>query len=212
MGGIAVQAVPRLAEKLGIDHYLPPERMLYGSGLADLVGAISRYEDALRLMMAEHSISWREVYEASDVGRERMALIDKIGLDQDDLVLDVGCGKGFTTAALAFDSSLVGGLDLMNGFGRAGWWASFRMEMASLGVRDKTSGLRGSAAEVPYRDGGVHPHRLGSRPENLREQKHRHGCAQRDGEGYLERRSRCCLREHPGGLFESPGSSPQILS
>ena len=120
MGGIAVQAVPRLAEKLGIDHYLPPERMLYGLGLADLVSAISGYADALRLMRAEHGISWREVHEASDVGRERMALIDIIGLDHDDLIFDVGCGRGFTTAALAFDSSRVCGLDLMNGFGRAG--------------------------------------------------------------------------------------------
>ena len=137
-----------------MDLNLPPERMLYGLGLADLVVAISRYEDALRRMMADHHITWREVYEASDVGRERMALIEKIGSTQEDLILDVGCGKGFTTAALAFDSSMVCGLDMMNGYGRRGWWDNFRMEMASLRLHDKASGVRGSAVEIPYRDGG----------------------------------------------------------
>ena len=57
LGGIAVQAVPRLAERLGIDFGLPPARMLYGMGQADLVEVIGRYDENLRMMMAEHSIS-----------------------------------------------------------------------------------------------------------------------------------------------------------
>jgi len=79
MGGIAVQAVPRLAERLGIELDLSPERMLYGLELGDLVGSIGRYEETLKRMMTEHDISWREVFEASDVGRERVALVEKIG-------------------------------------------------------------------------------------------------------------------------------------
>ncbi|MCW3989338.1 MAG: methyltransferase domain-containing protein [Candidatus Bathyarchaeota archaeon] len=154
MGGMAVQAVPRLAEKRGIVLGLPPERMLYGMGLADLVGVLSSYDESLRRMVAEHDISWKEVYEESDVGRERMALIEEIGPTREDIILDVGCGKGFTTIALAFDSSMVCGLDLMNGFGRLGWWDNFRLEMASLGLQEHVSGVRGSAAEIPYRDGG----------------------------------------------------------
>ncbi len=147
--GIAVQAVPRLAERRGVELCLPPARSLYGMGLADLVGSLSGYDETLRVMMADHDISWREVYEASDVGSERMALIEEIGPTREDIVLDVGCGKGFTTAALAFASSMVCGLDLMNGSGRWGWWANFRLEMASLGLQDKTSGTRSSAAQIP---------------------------------------------------------------
>jgi ubiquinone/menaquinone biosynthesis C-methylase UbiE len=154
MGGIAVQAVPRLAERLGIELSLPPASMLYGMGQVDLVEVIGYYDETLRMMMAEHEVSWREVYEASDVGLERMALIEEIGPAREDLVLDLGCGKGFTTAALAFASSMVCGLDLMNGSGRWGWWGNFRRVMASLGLQDNVSGTRSSAADVPYRDGG----------------------------------------------------------
>ena len=154
MGGIAVQAVSMLAENLGMELNLPPERMLYGMGLADLVGSLSGYDETLRRMMAKHDISWKEVYMASDVGRERMALIEKIGPTQEDIVLDVGCGKGFTVAALAYQSSMVYGLDLMNGFGRLGWWHNYRIMMASLGLQGQVSGVRSSAARIPCRDGG----------------------------------------------------------
>jgi ubiquinone/menaquinone biosynthesis C-methylase UbiE len=154
MGGIAVQAVPRLGERLNIELGLPSARMLYGMGQADLVRILGHYDETLRMLMAEHAISWKEVYEASDVGRERMALIEEIGPAREDVVLDVGCGKGFTTAALAFASSMVCGLDLMNGSGRWGWWANFRRMMVSLGLQEKTSGTRSSAADVPYRDVG----------------------------------------------------------
>ena len=71
-----------------------------------------------------------------------------------DSILDVGCGMGFTSAALAFNSSMVCGFDLMNGFGRIDWWTNFRLEMTSLGLRGKTAGIRGSATKTPYRDGG----------------------------------------------------------
>jgi len=41
----------------------------------------------------------------------------------------------------------------MNGFGRTGWWENFRVEMAALGLEGKTTGLRASAAWIPFRDG-----------------------------------------------------------
>ena len=118
MGGIAVQAVPRLAERRGMELGLPPARMLYDMGQDVLVEVLGRYDETLRVMMADHNFSWREVYQISDIGRERMALIDEIGLKRGNIVLDLGFGKGFTTAALAFASSMVCGLDLMNGSGR----------------------------------------------------------------------------------------------
>ena len=154
VGGMSVQAVPGLGERFDIELDLPPARMLYGMGLDDLVEVVGLYDESLRVMIAEHDISWREVYQASDIGRERMALIDRIKPSREDIVLDLGCGKGFTTAALAFASSMVCGLDLMNGSGRWGWWTNFRLEMDSLGLQDKVSGTRSSAVKIPYRDGG----------------------------------------------------------
>jgi ubiquinone/menaquinone biosynthesis C-methylase UbiE len=153
MGGIAVQAVPRLSQKLGIELNLPLERMLYGLELGDLISTINGYDQILKTIIAEHDITWREVYEASDVGRERLALANKIDPKKEDIILDVGCGKGYTTASLAFFSNMVCGLDLMNGLGRFGWWTNFTIAMASLGLHDKTMGVRSSATEIPYRDG-----------------------------------------------------------
>ncbi len=68
-------------------------------------------------------------------------------------MLDVGCGRGYTTAALARYTSCVVGLDLMNGYGRRGWWSNFRIAMDVLGLRNRVIGARSSASAIPYRDG-----------------------------------------------------------
>lgn len=149
---IAVQAVQELADKIGVRLDLPKEFMLYELELDELIGAIDGYETMLRKIMSEHSVSWRDVYGASDVGRERLALAKEIGLSQDDVVLDVGCGKGYNTVALAHYSLEVCGLDLMNGFGRKGWWGNFRKMMDALGLEGKTTGVRASAADIPFKD------------------------------------------------------------
>ena len=150
---IAMQAVQSIAERLGVPLGLPRENMLYGLEPDELMGAISGYEGELQKLMVEHGVTWRDVYEASDVGRERMALAEEIGLSDRDVVLDVGCGKGYTTIALAGGSDVACGLDLMNGFGRRGWWANFRLAMAAVGLEGKTVGVRASAVEMPFRDG-----------------------------------------------------------
>ena len=150
---IAMQAVRNIVAKMGLRCDLPGEPMLYGLALDELIGAIAGYESLLKGLMSEHGVSWRDVYEASDVGRERLALAEEIGVSEDDVVLDVGCDKGYNTVALARGSPMVCGLDLMNGFGRTGWWKNFRLEMAALGLEGRTTGLRASAAWMPFRDG-----------------------------------------------------------
>jgi len=150
---MAVQAVPRLAEKAGSPLDLPEERTLYGMPVEEIVEALKGYEGALGRLMEGHGFSWRDVYEGSDVGRERLALAEEIGVCEDDTVLDVGCGKGYLTIALATRCKDVCGLDLMDGFGRRGWWADFRAEMGALGLGQNVRGARASAAEIPFRDG-----------------------------------------------------------
>lgn len=149
-GWIAVQAVPRLALEFGVSQDLPPERMLYGFELDELIRTIDEYETLLKEILREHGITWRKVYEASDVGKERLALAERLGLSRADVVLDAGCGKGFNTAALAYHSSRVCGLDLMNGHGRRGWWTNFRLAMDALELGGSTSGLRADATRTPF--------------------------------------------------------------
>ena len=151
-GWIAVQTLPRLAERVGVAIDLPSERMLYGLEFDQLGRVISGYESRLKGMLREHGITWWDVYEASDVGKERLELIEELDVSREDFVLDACCGKGYTTAALARRSSMVCGLDLMNGYGRNGWWKDFRVEMFALGL-DQAIGLRANAAMVPLEDG-----------------------------------------------------------
>jgi len=151
-GWIAVQALPKLTDKSRVDIDLTPERMLYGLDLDQLSKVISEYESRLNELLRDQRISWWDVYEASDVGKERLELVEKIGVSRDDVVLDACCGKGYTTAALARRSTRVCALDMMNGYGRTGWWTNFRMEMFALGL-DEAMGLRANAAMVPLEDG-----------------------------------------------------------
>jgi len=152
-GLISVQAAPRITEKLGIYFDLPPERMLYGLGQDEIGSIVKGYDDVITGLIGNSMLTWWEVYSLSDVGAERLALVKDIKVEMDDILLDVGCGKGYTTAALAQYTECVVGLDIMNGYGRRGWWSNFRIAMDALALRNRTIGARASASDIPYRDG-----------------------------------------------------------
>jgi SAM-dependent methyltransferase len=152
-GVLGVQAMPRIADELKIENRLPPERMLYGLTRDEIVGIVQRYDDVVTGLVTDGKISWWDVYASSDVGAERLALVEDIRVQEWDSVLDVGCGKGYTTVALAQYTGCVVGLDLMNGYGRRGWWSNFRVAIDALGLRNRTFGARASASAIPYRDG-----------------------------------------------------------
>ena len=133
-GWMAVQAVPKLAEKVGLPLNLPAEHMIYGMSMDEIQKTLKDYEGVLKKLMNEHNLSWWDIYTNSDVGKERLALAEKMRIDEGDAVLDVGCWRGYFTIALATLCNTVCGLDLMNGFGRRDWWINFRAAMKVLGI------------------------------------------------------------------------------
>ncbi|MCW4036451.1 MAG: class I SAM-dependent methyltransferase [Candidatus Bathyarchaeota archaeon] len=150
---LAVQAVPRLAREIGLPLNLPEERMIYGLSTEEIQRILGEYDDVLAELVRRHNISWWDVYTSSDVGKERLVLASEMRLYEDDVVLDVGCGKGYLTVALATLCRAVCGMDLMNGLGRRGWWTNFRAEMGALDLNQRVTGIRASATDIPFSDG-----------------------------------------------------------
>ena len=150
--GVIIQSVPRLVKQHRAHAALPEERALYESSMPQFVDFIGKFEQVLRQLFYEFEVTWNDVYQNSDVGKERLMLADQMGIDQNDVVLDVGCGRGFFTVAAAHKAKSVTSLDLMNGLGRKGWWQRFIMTMQKLQLNDRVAGVKGNAAKMPFRD------------------------------------------------------------
>jgi cyclopropane fatty-acyl-phospholipid synthase-like methyltransferase len=89
------------------------------------------------MFFEKFGISWWDVYLNSDIGMERVALAREMLLDADDVILDVGCGRGYFSIAAAKFSKFVVGVDLMDGEGRHGWWRNFRASIHELNLQGK---------------------------------------------------------------------------
>jgi len=150
--GVLIQSVPRLVKQHRVNATLPEERTLYGSSIQQSIDFMSKCEQVLRQIFYEFGVSWNDVYQNSDVGKERLMLADKMDIEQDDIVLDVGCGRGFFTIATAYKAKFVVSLDLMNGLGRKGWWQRFKLTMRKLQLCNKVAGVKGNAAKMPFKD------------------------------------------------------------
>lgn len=150
--GVIIQSVPGLAKQCKFSVALPEERTLYGLSMQEFIDFAGRYERILRQLFHRFGVSWNDVYANSDVGKERLMLADRMGLDQDDCVLDVGCGRGFFTIAAAYKAGFVTGLDIMNGLGRIGWWQRFKLTMKKLRLCSKVVGVKGNASRMPFKD------------------------------------------------------------
>jgi ubiquinone/menaquinone biosynthesis C-methylase UbiE len=150
--GAIIQSLPRLLRQHGVKAPLPSERDLYGASLEEFNTFISKHEAALSQLFQKFKISWNEVYLNSDIGKERILVAKKIGINVNDSVLDVGCGRGFFTIAAAFRGKSVIGLDLMNGLDRKGWWQRFNLTMRELSLHTKVTGVKATAAMMPFRN------------------------------------------------------------
>ncbi len=150
--GVMIQSVPRLIKQHKVNVALPEERTLYGVSMQQFIDFMGKYEQVLRQLFCEFQVSWNDVYLNSDVGKERLMLADKMDIDKDNSVLDVGCGRGFFTVAAAHKAKSVVGLDLMNGLGRKGWWQRFNLTMRKLQLYNKVAGVKGNAARMPFKD------------------------------------------------------------
>lgn len=150
---LGFQAVPRLAKKFevkmdGFSGFLD----LYGTPLEEFRRVYERCGRILEYFFKEFNLSWWDVYLNSDIGMERMALARAIGLQKGDIVLDVGCGRGYFTVAAARCSRKVIGLDAMNGMSRHGWWRSFMESISELKLTHKIQGLKADARFISLKD------------------------------------------------------------
>ena len=148
---LGIQSIPRLAEKLGVQVRFPARVFSTPMRTEDFQKLLEDCGKILDSFFEEYKLSWWDVYNTSDIGMERMALAQEMQLDEHDTVLDVGCGRGYFTIAAARFSSLVVGVDLMNGLGRHGWWRNFNTSIHELNLVDKVLGVKSDARCLPFR-------------------------------------------------------------
>lgn len=149
---LGIQAIPRLAKRFGVRVKFPEKHELFGMPPADFQKLLEYSEEVLARFFKEFGLSWWDVYNSSDIGMERTALAREMRLQKDDLILDVGCGRGYFSVAAAKFSRFVVGLDLMNEYGRRGWWKNFRMTMHELNLLGKVTGVRSDATFIPFKN------------------------------------------------------------
>lgn len=150
---LGLQAIPRLAKKFdvelgGFSGFID----LYGTSPEEFRKAYEKCGKILKYLFKGSHVSWWDVYSNSDIGMERTALARDMGLEKSDIVLDVGCGRGYFTVAAARCSRRVIGLDPMNGMSRHGWWRNLKESIFEVELTRKIQGLKAHAQSIPLKD------------------------------------------------------------
>jgi len=149
---LGIQAIPRLARKLGVQTEFPRWPTFFGISPTDFQKTLSEAERIVKQFFKDFKVSWWDIYFNSDIGIERTALAMEMKLRKDDVVLDVGCGRGYFTIAAAKNVKFVVGLDLMNGYDRQEWWKNFKTTMQELNLLEKVQGIRSDARQFPFEE------------------------------------------------------------
>jgi ubiquinone/menaquinone biosynthesis C-methylase UbiE len=153
---LGLQAIPRLAKKFDVDlEGFLTYSDLYGKTAEEFNRAYGNCGKILNRLFEKYSISWWDVYSNSDIGMERTALARDMGLEKDDTVLEVGCGRGYFSVAAAKFAERVIGLDIMNGGGRSGWWKNFKETIAELDLKHRVMGLKVDCQTISMKDCSV---------------------------------------------------------
>ncbi|MHA1834317.1 MAG: class I SAM-dependent methyltransferase [Candidatus Baldrarchaeia archaeon] len=150
---LGIQAIPRLTKKLSVQVEFPRWSKFFGISPIDFQKILSEAGRIVKQFFEDFKVSWWDIYLNSDIGIERAALAKEMKLREDDIVLDVGCGRGYFTIAAAKNVKFVVGLDLMNGYGRQGWWKNFKTTMQELNLLKNVQGMRSDAQQLPFEEG-----------------------------------------------------------
>lgn len=150
---LGLQAIPRLAKKTGAKVDFPEDVLCKSLRAEDFQKYMQACASILDTLFRDYGLSWRDVYEHSDIGKERLEIAREMQLEKDDVVLDVGCGRGYFSAAAARSVRLIVGVDLMNGLGRRDWWSNFAASMVDLHLCEKVSGVKANAKLLPFKSG-----------------------------------------------------------
>jgi len=148
---LGMQSIPHLAKKLGVGTSFPEHALSVPLSQSEFKRFFDECGSILDSFFTQFGASWWDVYANSDIGLERMAVAKEMQLDGRDVVLDVGCGRGYFSIAAAESSRVVASVDLMNGAERPGWWRNFNVCMDELNLRDKVSGVKSDAQHLPFK-------------------------------------------------------------
>jgi len=148
---LAMQSVPRLAKKLGAKVSFPERAMSVPATPDEFKRLLDECGRIIDSFFKQFKISWWDVYVNSDIGLERMAIAQEMQLRDHDVVLDVGCGRGYFSVAAAKSSRVVVGVDSMDGVERPGWWRNFNTCMNELNLCERVSAVKSDAEHLPLR-------------------------------------------------------------
>lgn len=91
---LGLQAIPKLAKRFNIDlDGFLTYNDLYGTTPEQFNSSLDKCEKILRDLICNCGVSWWDIYSNSDIGMERIALARDICLQEDDTVLEIGCGR-----------------------------------------------------------------------------------------------------------------------
>ena len=153
---LGLQAIPRLTEEFDVElSEFSGFLDLYGASPDEFRKAFHECARILKSLFEEFGVSWWDVYSNSDIGMERMFLARDIGLEKDDIVLDVGCGRGYFTVAAANRSKRAIGLDAMDGMSRHDWWKNFKESISELKLTHKIQSLKAHAQSISLKDNSI---------------------------------------------------------
>jgi len=152
LGILALQSLRKIMTKLGVKAHVPGFFDLYGSSPAEFEDALQRVSLILHDFIREYGITWWDIYLESDIGAERVLLLDELGISGEDRVLDVGCGRGYFSYAAARVARMIVGIDLMDALGRVEWWDQFLEAVRLLKLEGRVYGVAADAAKMPFRD------------------------------------------------------------
>ena len=147
---LACQALPRFSVKYELDADFPSEISVPNLSRSQAKALEDLRRRALAKLFEEQGLSWWDVFNASDIGSERMKIVEQ-QIPTGSVVLDAGCGRGFFSFACSRVARHVVGIDLMDGNGRLGWWEELGSSLRLLEIGKRVSGARATVAQFPFR-------------------------------------------------------------
>jgi len=123
------------------------------SGKADQPSTTGDQNSQLKQFFRKSLSTWKEFYDRTDlyarIYQERrataIAFIDELGLPEGSFALDVGCGPGLTTVALARKGYMVHAMDFLPEMASA-----TRSLSLETGVQQRVSTSIGNACRLPF--------------------------------------------------------------
>lgn len=148
---LACQSIPVLSKKLGMTTSLRVEIIPPGLDNSQRSELRSKRMSLLQDLFSKHSVSWWDIFDQSEIGRERNIIAEKY-IPHGSSVIDIGLGRGYFAHAAAKRAKSVVGVDRMNGLGRLGWWHNFLESRMNLGFESKLVGARSSGSVLPFQE------------------------------------------------------------